>query len=224
MSSDGGERRPARVRGVEAAAEKNLACPRCDSTNTKFCYYNNYNLCQPRHFCKSCRRYWTRGGALRNVPVGGATRKPPSKKRSRTVAVAAAAARSARSPAPVMVGISPGSGREVNLNKAVPESETESFAPVGGGGVEFSPLGEYGLGLEPSGLHDEFDFGLGLCDWPAEPVVGGNGGEAANVNGGVAATSWNDDDAWQIGGGLSDGGDDCYGWPELSISAPGRKP
>nr|AZL49138.1 Dof transcription factor 15 [Boehmeria nivea] len=50
-------------------------CPRCDSTNTKFCYYNNYSLSQPRHFCKACKRYWTRGGTLRNVPVGGGCRK-----------------------------------------------------------------------------------------------------------------------------------------------------
>lgn len=49
-----------------------LNCPRCDSTNTKFCYYNNYNKSQPRHFCKSCKRHWTKGGTLRNVPVGGA--------------------------------------------------------------------------------------------------------------------------------------------------------
>ncbi|CAL1372739.1 unnamed protein product [Linum trigynum] len=46
-------------------------CPRCDSTNTKFCYYNNYNKSQPRHFCKACKRHWTKGGTLRNVPVGG---------------------------------------------------------------------------------------------------------------------------------------------------------
>ena len=52
-----------------------LKCPRCDSTNTKFCYFNNYSLTQPRHFCKTCRRYWTRGGALRNVPVGGGCRR-----------------------------------------------------------------------------------------------------------------------------------------------------
>ncbi|XP_027352008.1 dof zinc finger protein DOF2.4-like isoform X2 [Abrus precatorius] len=52
-----------------------LKCPRCESTNTKFCYYNNYSLSQPRHFCKTCRRYWTRGGALRNVPVGGGCRR-----------------------------------------------------------------------------------------------------------------------------------------------------
>ncbi|CAM8912306.1 unnamed protein product [Rhodiola kirilowii] len=55
--------------------EQNLRCPRCDSSNTKFCYYNNYNLTQPRHFCKTCRRYWTKGGALRNVPIGGGCRK-----------------------------------------------------------------------------------------------------------------------------------------------------
>ncbi|CAH8357895.1 unnamed protein product [Eruca vesicaria subsp. sativa] len=56
-----------------------LKCPRCDSNNTKFCYYNNYNLTQPRYFCKACRRYWTRGGALRNVPVGGGCRKNSKK-------------------------------------------------------------------------------------------------------------------------------------------------
>lgn len=65
--------------------EPALKCPRCDSTNTKFCYFNNYSLTQPRHFCKTCRRYWTRGGALRNVPVGGGCRRNNKKnKRSRS--------------------------------------------------------------------------------------------------------------------------------------------
>ncbi|CAG7908094.1 unnamed protein product [Brassica rapa] len=58
-----------------AIPEAALKCPRCESTNTKFCYFNNYSLTQPRHFCKTCRRYWTRGGALRNVPVGGGCRR-----------------------------------------------------------------------------------------------------------------------------------------------------
>ncbi|RYR42744.1 hypothetical protein Ahy_A08g039187 [Arachis hypogaea] len=57
-------------------------CPRCESSNTKFCYFNNYSLSQPRHFCKTCRRYWTRGGALRNVPVGGGFRRNKKTKRS----------------------------------------------------------------------------------------------------------------------------------------------
>ncbi|XP_019456955.1 PREDICTED: dof zinc finger protein DOF5.6-like [Lupinus angustifolius] len=52
-----------------------LKCPRCDSTHTKFCYYNNYSLTQPRYFCKTCKRYWTKGGTLRNIPVGGGCRK-----------------------------------------------------------------------------------------------------------------------------------------------------
>ncbi|XP_076945704.1 uncharacterized protein LOC143616890 [Bidens hawaiensis] len=50
-------------------------CPRCESPNTKFCYYNNYSLTQPRYFCKACRRYWTKGGTLRNIPVGGVSRR-----------------------------------------------------------------------------------------------------------------------------------------------------
>ncbi|KAF3335326.1 dof zinc finger protein PBF-like protein [Carex littledalei] len=48
-----------------------LNCPRCQSTNTKFCYYNNYSRLQPRHFCRECRRHWTAGGTLRDVPFGG---------------------------------------------------------------------------------------------------------------------------------------------------------
>ncbi|KAJ4975450.1 hypothetical protein NE237_000556 [Protea cynaroides] len=59
-------------------------CPRCDSLNTKFCYYNNYSLSQPRYFCKTCRRYWTQGGTLRNVPVGGGCRKGKRSKRPST--------------------------------------------------------------------------------------------------------------------------------------------
>jgi hypothetical protein len=63
---------------VAEAVEGGNPCPRCASRDTKFCYYNNYNTSQPRHFCKGCRRYWTKGGTLRNVPVGGGTRKKPS--------------------------------------------------------------------------------------------------------------------------------------------------
>ncbi|KAG2318487.1 hypothetical protein Bca4012_055310 [Brassica carinata] len=50
-------------------------CPRCNSTNTKFCYYNNYRVSQPRYKCKDCLRHWTHGGALRNKPIGGSGRK-----------------------------------------------------------------------------------------------------------------------------------------------------
>ncbi|KAH9615613.1 hypothetical protein KSS87_018203 [Heliosperma pusillum] len=55
--------------------DKILPCPRCNSMDTKFCYYNNYNVNQPRHFCRKCQRYWTAGGTMRNVPVGAGRRK-----------------------------------------------------------------------------------------------------------------------------------------------------
>ncbi|XP_061366835.1 dof zinc finger protein DOF5.6-like [Gastrolobium bilobum] len=67
--------RPMIERKLRPPNDQALKCPRCDSTHTKFCYYNNYSLSQPRYFCKTCRRYWTKGGTLRNIPVGGGCRK-----------------------------------------------------------------------------------------------------------------------------------------------------
>lgn len=63
----------------------------------QFCYYNNYNIKQPRYFCKACQRYWTAGGILRNVPVGAGRRKSKaSAVRELEKAAAAAAAKQAR--------------------------------------------------------------------------------------------------------------------------------
>ncbi|KAA8540816.1 hypothetical protein F0562_024779 [Nyssa sinensis] len=67
--------RPLIERRLRPPHDQALKCPRCNSTHTKFCYYNNYSLSQPRYFCKTCRRYWTKGGTLRNIPVGGGCRK-----------------------------------------------------------------------------------------------------------------------------------------------------
>ncbi|XP_042477924.1 dof zinc finger protein DOF1.4 isoform X2 [Macadamia integrifolia] len=83
--------------------EQALKCPRCDSSNTKFCYYNNYSLSQPRHFCKACKRYWTRGGTLRNVPVGGGYRKNKRVKRSSSNEVSSSPT---QSPSPLLYGVS----------------------------------------------------------------------------------------------------------------------
>ncbi|XP_071690996.1 cyclic dof factor 1-like [Rutidosis leptorrhynchoides] len=55
--------------------DKLLPCPRCNSMDTKFCYYNNYNVKQPRHYCKSCQRYWTAGGTMRSMAIGSGRRK-----------------------------------------------------------------------------------------------------------------------------------------------------
>ncbi|KAK9914541.1 hypothetical protein M0R45_038315 [Rubus argutus] len=83
MGAEGSsDSRPILERRGRPQKDQALNCPRCNSTTTKFCYYNNYSLSQPRYFCKTCRRYWTEGGSLRNVPVGGGSRK--NNKRSST--------------------------------------------------------------------------------------------------------------------------------------------
>ncbi|KAI4314147.1 hypothetical protein L6164_027083 [Bauhinia variegata] len=79
-SSDNGEQSETSI-GQEKTLKKPdkiLPCPRCNSMDTKFCYYNNYNVNQPRHFCRNCQRYWTAGGTMRNVPVGAGRRKNKS--------------------------------------------------------------------------------------------------------------------------------------------------
>ncbi|KAI5085020.1 hypothetical protein GOP47_0001189 [Adiantum capillus-veneris] len=75
-------------RAVRPHPQQMVKCPRCNSSETKFCYYNNYSTTQPRYFCKNCKRYWTDGGTLRNVPVGGGLRK---NKRSKTKLAASSA-------------------------------------------------------------------------------------------------------------------------------------
>ncbi|XP_050376775.1 cyclic dof factor 3 [Argentina anserina] len=70
--------------------DKILPCPRCNSMDTKFCYYNNYNVNQPRHFCKACQRYWTAGGTMRNVPVGAGRRKNKSASHYRQITISEA--------------------------------------------------------------------------------------------------------------------------------------
>ncbi|URD96752.1 Zinc finger protein [Musa troglodytarum] len=96
--------------------QQGLKCPRCDSPNTKFCYYNNYSLSQPRHFCKTCRRYWTKGGALRNVPMGGGSRK---NKKSKSSA-------SSRLPAAPLSGF-PETGSSLRFLNGLPSSVAMDF-------------------------------------------------------------------------------------------------
>ncbi|XP_057499818.1 dof zinc finger protein DOF1.6-like [Actinidia eriantha] len=85
---DSGPKLPLARRQPSQQPQEPVACPRCGSTNTKFCYYNNYNKSQPRHFCRACKRHWTKGGTLRNVPVGGGRKN----KRLKTAATTATAA------------------------------------------------------------------------------------------------------------------------------------
>ncbi|PKU83385.1 dof zinc finger protein 2 [Dendrobium catenatum] len=90
---------------VRPHKEQSLNCPRCNSTNTKFCYYNNYSLTQPRYFCKTCRRYWTEGGSLRNVPVGGGSRK--NKRSSSSSSSCSSSTSSNSTPTPTLTSTTP---------------------------------------------------------------------------------------------------------------------
>ncbi|THG19315.1 dof zinc finger protein DOF3.4-like [Camellia sinensis] len=221
MPSESGDRRQAKPQhsATYPPEPEHLPCPRCDSPNTKFCYYNNYNLSQPRHFCKSCRRYWTRGGTLRNVPVGGATRKNPNKRFRSSATTASSSSTSTHDPTSVNpITIVPGVKTEtaspplcvdVNLNESVPESESfTSLLNPGGGG--FFGLG--GFGVETGSGFREMGFGLGAGVWHVEDGGGVSGGVIPGCN------------TWQVsgleGGGLADG--DCFGWPDLAISTPGK--
>ncbi|KAK6140289.1 hypothetical protein DH2020_025985 [Rehmannia glutinosa] len=165
--------------------ETALKCPRCESTNTKFCYFNNYSLSQPRHFCKTCRRYWTRGGALRNVPVGGGCRRNKRSKSS-----------SSKSPA---------SSGQTNPSSSV----NNTTIPTNGGGSasnllnlapQFPPLR-----FTPSDLTDNNNFngdhmGLnnysGITTTPAEPFLLGGGG--ALLSSDVGCGNNNNMEQWRL--------------------------
>ncbi|OMO65141.1 Zinc finger, Dof-type [Corchorus olitorius] len=113
-----------------------LKCPRCDSTNTKFCYYNNYNKSQPRHFCKACKRHWTKGGTLRNVPVGGGRKNKRLKTSSNTntaaavVASAAAATTTTTTTTTSFMAIQPPQQRQVNPTMQFPSSLLQQNSSV----------------------------------------------------------------------------------------------
>ncbi|KAK9678587.1 hypothetical protein RND81_11G221500 [Saponaria officinalis] len=190
-----------------APAAAPLPCPRCHSMDTKFCYYNNYNLSQPRYFCKSCRRYWTRGGALRDVPVGGGSRK--SAKRSRTASPSSSATTTATSTTTSSAAVSPA------IIPTIPVYSGQFPAGCGGAGgfTSLLSLGGFGLGL---GLDEvRYGYGLGSSNWilPETGFVSGNcgggddGGPTWHVEGGV-------------GGGGEGGGDYFSTLPELAISTP----
>lgn len=135
-------------------------CPRCESTNTKFCYYNNYSLLQPRYFCKACRRYWTQGGTLRNVPVGGGCRKGSKRAKTSTAAATAASTASSRPQPPPSAAAPP-----------IITGNTSYYPGIGGGFLSSlaaiqSSLGQpqldLGGGGGSSGMNIGFLQGLGI--------------------------------------------------------------
>ncbi|CAA0832764.1 Dof zinc finger protein DOF5.8 [Striga hermonthica] len=230
MVSDTSERKAARSGqgGPPPPEPEHLPCPRCDSTNTKFCYYNNYNFSQPRHFCKSCRRYWTHGGTLRDIPVGGGSRK--NAKRSRTTAAAGggghpfppAAAhpdfRGFSAAAAPGLGLVPLGGDHGGAGAFAGDAKScgsfTSLLSTQGAGLW--ALGGLGFGIGP-GVED-VGFGLGRSAWPFLGAAEGgpNGGGVGSGPGGHT---------WQLESGEGAtgfvGGGDCFALPDLAISTPG---
>ncbi|GFP86111.1 dof zinc finger protein dof1.7 [Phtheirospermum japonicum] len=193
---------------IQYPEQEQLKCPRCDSVNTKFCYYNNYNLSQPRYFCKSCRRYWTKGGTLRNIPVGGGSRKNAKRSSSASAKADPPAAAAAKRPDNKT---NDGKSSEGEATEKMPLKEGDhfegQFGNFLGAAGSFSSLlgsteGQYSNFLDgPSGLQmggDHFgDPGSGQNMDP-HGLESGGGGDG--------------------GGGWSGG---TNGWPDLSMYTPG---
>ncbi|XP_050382331.1 dof zinc finger protein DOF3.1-like [Argentina anserina] len=192
--------------------QEQLKCPRCDSSNTKFCYYNNYNLSQPRHFCKNCKRYWTKGGSLRNIPIGGGSRKHTKRssgsKRSSssttnssssTVSSSLAAAAKAQSQM----------GQKVDQQSPMMDM-SGSFSSLLSTNDQFGSLME---GLNPNGSGFKMqmgDFGENVVD---------SSGHGLNLDPGLEVQSNGNPESYMS---LQNG--DCFGssgWPDLAIYTPG---
>ncbi|XP_045789122.1 dof zinc finger protein DOF1.7-like [Trifolium pratense] len=194
--------------------QEQLKCPRCESNNTKFCYYNNYNLSQPRHFCKNCKRYWTKGGSLRNIPVGGGTRKVTKRssnsKRSTTTTTTPSSSSSAQ-----VSSVSESDPTQIK-NNPVEENQRVfgggSFSSLLASSERFGNLFE-GLNSNGSGLKmvQMGEFGENLnCD----PVS----------NSGHNNPSGRDGES-EIFHGLQNGGNSScwngnHGWSDLAIYTP----
>nr|ABF97655.1 Dof domain, zinc finger family protein, expressed [Oryza sativa Japonica Group] len=192
-------------------------CPRCASHDTKFCYYNNYNTSQPRHFCRACRRYWTLGGSLRNVPIGGSTRKRPRPPVRRPPVHFTAAAAAAAAAAP------PHHHHHHHGGPLTPPPATSSSSQQAG------LLGSlFALGAAPlleGRVGVGFDLGLGLPGPGHHHAVAGGGGPAAAVATsssssaaapllwptGLLDSSSNNAETWRMAAGGM--------WPEFTAAA-----
>jgi hypothetical protein len=149
--------------------EPGLKCPRCESTNTKFCYFNNYSLSQPRHFCKTCRRYWTRGGALRNVPVGGGCRRNKRTKSSKSNSSSAASATSSSTPSNATGGSSAAATAAIMPPHQVQLPFLASLHQFGG---DHYSTGAARLGFPGLSSLDPVDYQLGTGGGVAAAAIG----------------------------------------------------
>ncbi|KAE8715708.1 Dof zinc finger protein PBF [Hibiscus syriacus] len=237
LSSGDQNRRLTKSHGAPPPEQEQLLCPRCDSTNTKFCYYNNYNFSQPRYFCKSCRRYWTHGGTLRDIPIGGGTRKNAKRSRSNSTTTTHGTAFSATNtattttatnhhnfPLPTTPVLSPISTNQGSIGIGG-ESKGNIFGSftslLNTQGPGFLALGGFGHGISPT--LEDIGFGLGRGMWPFTGV--GDGTAAASVVGGRGnvGAAMGMGNIWQFEGGEPGSvGGDCFSWPDIAISTPGN--
>lgn len=190
---------------------EHLNCPRCESSNTKFCYYNNYNLSQPRHYCKNCRRYWTKGGTLRNIPIGGGTRKVT--KRSSNSGKRPANSSSPESPA-------------TTPPRPAAQFKPEPFPIFGFGdnqskinGASFDSLLRSNHGAQFGGFAD------GLKPNSGDEIEAREGGLIGTPVTEVFRRDYlsmnNDHNQSGSGGGREESSGSGHGWPNLSIFTPG---
>ncbi|KAI3768393.1 hypothetical protein L2E82_19033 [Cichorium intybus] len=208
--------------GAPPPEPEHIPCPRCDSTNTKFCYYNNYNFSQPRHFCKGCRRYWTHGGTLRDIPIGGGSRK--NAKRSRVTTTTHNGSTISHSlefrhmapptATPILIPFSEHGGGlhfvgEGKSTASMCESFTSLLNSTHGPGF-------FGLGV--GGTFEDGNFGFGRAIWPFAGI-GDGGGSVQYSAGGGGGNVIGGGHTWQVEGG--EGGGDCFSLPDLAISTPG---
>ncbi|PKU80939.1 dof zinc finger protein DOF2.2 [Dendrobium catenatum] len=191
--------RLAKIPQPEAA----LSCPRCDSNNTKFCYFNNYSLSQPRHFCKTCRRYWTRGGALRNVPVGGGCRRNKRGGKSSSLTSTSTQPKLQPSKSPTSTTATSAPPANLVLLSAAPPLSLLAAAP-------WNQLQEYGYagqGLEQWRLPY-----LGGMEVPAAAGMQVPAPAAAAVTAGMYGYH---EGEWSVGGGING---NVGGWMSNSIT------
>lgn len=188
--------------------------------NTKFCYYNNYNLSQPRHFCKACRRYWTKGGALRNIPVGGGTRR--NSKRHSTSYSASSNADSSSSSI---------NNKNTKNNTGVinPHPPKKAAIEIPDPALVYPGIGHLGpqIGVGGNGgfssLLEENEHYGNLLDSFHHVGVGGENNNESNC---LASSPPENLNFWSNSSGAGGVGDDSSGhgaggeWPDLSIYTP----
>ncbi|KAG6473176.1 hypothetical protein ZIOFF_067088 [Zingiber officinale] len=111
------------------------------------------NKGEPRYYCRTCKRHWTRGGTLRNVPEGGgSSKKSHRKNRNLSPSSSSVAADAMKLPAqPPMPHAAPAVAAAAGIGASLPP--LPSYFYGGGGGNEFPAFQIPRGGVAPPGLN-----------------------------------------------------------------------